>query len=135
MNLKEIHLDHALPALADLGIETLVPLLGGQGFTEAAAARALQGLAAGADRRAVRRLVAVASASGEELLEWEDDPAKQAAALKKAALTDLAEAKETVTAFFASLGPFLAFTQGSLEPGKEAPAMPSSPAADQPLAP
>lgn len=135
MHLKEIHLTHALPALADLGLEALFPLLGGQGFSEAAVARALQGLAAGAERKAIRRLVAIASASGEELLEWEDDPTKQTAALRKAALADLAEAKEAVTAFFASLGPFLPSTPASSEPGKEAPAKSPSAGESAPTAP
>ena len=126
MDLKTIHLEHALPALAELGLETLLPLLGGRGFEEAAVGRALQGLAGGAEKHAARRLVAIASASAEELLTWESNAEAKARALEKAALADLAKAKESISGFFASLGPFLPSTPGSSEPGKKTPAKPKA---------
>lgn len=126
MDLKTIHLEHALPALAELGLETLIPLMGGRGFEEAAVGRALQGLAGGAEKHAARHLVAIASATAEELLTWESSTEAKDRALEKAALVDLAKAKEAVTDFFASLGPFLPSTPGSSEPVKAAPAKPKA---------
>lgn len=123
-----IHLEHALPALAELGLEHLVPLLGGQGLEPGALAAALQGLAGGADKRAARLLVAVSKATGMELLGWEGDPALKERALADAALTPFDQAKEAVVLFFASLGTFQPATPDSSEPGKAAPAMPEPPA-------
>jgi hypothetical protein len=105
VKLSTIHLEHALPALADLGLDGLVPILMSGGKLEASAlAGALQGLAAGAEKHAARQLVAVARATGEELLAWEETPDAKARALKAAALSDFNEAKKAVADFFTSFG-------------------------------
>ena len=114
MNLHQIHLDHALPALADLGLEALAPLLSGQGLTGEAIAAALQGLARGAEKQAIRRLVAIARATPEQLLAWESSPEARGEALQAAARADLAESQESLTDFFTSLGRYLASIRGSL---------------------
>lgn len=119
MKISTIHLEHALPALAELGIETLVPLLGGQSLTPESLHTALEGLAGGAKRQAIRQIVAIAQASGEELLAWEDGGADaRKRALTAAALANVEEAKQTVLDFFSSLGPFLPSTHASsAQPG------------------
>lgn len=112
-----IHLEHALPALADLGLETLVPLLGGRGLQAETIAAALQGLSGGAEKRAARVLVAVARATAKELLAWENDPKAKEEALREAALSSFDEAKQAVVGFFDSLGLSLPGTPDSSEPG------------------
>lgn len=124
-----IHLEHALPALAELGIEALVPLLGGR-FDATTLAGAMQGLASGAEKRAARVLVAVSKTTAVELLAWENDPSARERALKEAALASFEDAKVAVISFFGSLGISRGDTPGSSDPGKSAPA-PS----DQPSAP
>ncbi len=124
-----IHLEHALPALAELGIEALVPLLGGR-FDATTLAGAMQGLASGAEKRAARVLVAVSKATASELLAWENDPSARERALKEAALASFEDAKVAVISFFGSLGISPGDTPGSSALGKSAPA-PS----DQPSAP
>lgn len=122
-----IHLEHALPALAELGIEHLVPLLGGRGLNVEVVGAALKGLASGAEARAARLLVAVAKATGPELLAWESDADLKARALKDAALATFEEAQESVGAFFASLGLSPLAIPVSSETGTEAPVMATDP--------
>lgn len=111
--LCDIHLEHALPVLAELGLDALVPLIGGQGFTRENIAGALAGLAQGAEKRALRHLVAIAGATGEELLAWEENPEAQARALTAAALLSVSEGKQAVLDFFTSFGPYLSSTHAS----------------------
>ena len=117
-----IHLEHALPALAELGLDALVPLIGGQGFSPEALGKALQGLASGAEKRAARVLVAVSKATAKELLAWESDPSARDQALKEAALAPFEEAKLAVMGFFGSLGISPGAIPSSLEPPTSAPA-------------
>ena len=110
--------------LAELGLEHLVPVLMRGKNVELDSdtiSRMMTGLADGAKKRASRRLVAVSLASGEDLLEWEVDSAKETQALKHAALMGIAEAKEAIVGFFGSLGLSLNVFHGSLEPGEESP--------------
>jgi hypothetical protein len=119
-----IHLEHGLPALAELGIEHVIPLLGGGVLDASTLGAALQGLAGGAQKRAARVLVAVSKATGKELLAWEADPTAQVQAEKEAALLPFDEAKQAVMDFFASLGPSPFVIRDSSEIGKETPAPP-----------
>ena len=119
-----IHLEHALPPLAELGLEHLVPVLlrGGKVTLDTdTIARILKGLAVGADKRAARSLVAISLATGEELLGWELEPKLEAEALKNAALKTFDEAKESILGFFSSLGLSLNVTPDSSAPGEENP--------------
>lgn len=125
------HLEHAMPALRDLGLETLLPLLGGQALSAEAVGGALAGLAAGAEKRAIRRLVAVARATGEEVFAWESNPEALKRALAGAALAPIDESFQAVADFFTSLAPFLPSIRASLEsgtvekaPGEEPPSAP-----------
>lgn len=105
-----IHLEHALPALAELGLEALVPLIGGQGFDAGSLGKALTGLAGGAEKKAARVLVAVARSTAKELLAWETDQSAKDRALQEAALLPFEQAKTEVISFFSSLGLFLPAT-------------------------
>jgi hypothetical protein len=129
VKISTIHLEHALPALADLGLDGLVPILMSGGKLEASAlAGALQGLSAGAEKHAARQLVAVARATGEELLAWEETPDAKARALKAAALSDFNEAKQAVADFFSSFGFSPASIPGSSDPAMESPSQDPPPA-------
>lgn len=103
-----VHFEHALPALAELGLEHLVPLfLGGdraQVLDEATVRKVLGSLSSAAEARAIRRLVVVSRASAEQLLEMETDQAAKTRALREAALCTADEAKEAVLGFFSQLG-------------------------------
>lgn len=103
-----VHFEHALPALAELGLEHLVPLfLGGdraQGLDEATVRKVLVALSSASETRAIRRLVVVSRSSAEQLLEMETDQAAKTKALREAALCTADEAKEAVLGFFSQLG-------------------------------
>ena len=102
-----IHLEHALPPLAELGLEHLVPaFLGGGrvGLTQETISNLMQGLAFGAEKRAARRLVAISQATAQQLLEWEISPDLQTKAEAAAALCGFDEAKGAISDFFGSLG-------------------------------
>jgi hypothetical protein len=107
MEISLIHLEHAMPPLAELGLEHLVPVLLGGGRVELDAdsvAALLHGLADGAKKRASRRLVAISRASAEELFNWESNPEARNIAEKAAALLTWSEAKDSILGFFSSLG-------------------------------
>lgn len=103
-----VHFEHALPALAELGLEHLVPLfLGGDRalvLDEATVRRVLGALSSASETRAIRRLVVVSRSSAEQLLEMETDQAAKTKALREAALCTSDEAKEAVLGFFSQLG-------------------------------
>ena len=103
-----VHFEHALPALAELGLEHLVPLfLGGdraQVLDEATVRKVLGALSSASETRALRRLVVVSRSSAEQLLEMETDQAAKTRALREAALCTSDEAKEAVLGFFSQLG-------------------------------
>ena len=103
-----VHFEHALPALAELGLEHLVPLfLGGDQalvLDEATVRRVLGALSSASETRAIRRLVVVSRSSAEQLLEMETDQAAKTKALREAALCTSDEAKEAVLGFFSQLG-------------------------------
>ena len=129
MKATVIHFETAMPALADLGLEHLVPALMGGGqvdLSEDTLKAVLDGLAKGANAKAVRRLVMVSKASAEELLEAEVSTAKEAELLVNAAKADVTEAKQAVMDFFASFGLSLPPSPGSLGQGGE-PATMSAP--------
>ncbi len=112
----QVHLDHALPLLPELGLEYLVPLFaeGGQVSLEAEAIeKLLRGIATGAKSRALRKFVAVSRGSAEEVFAWESDSAREAQALKEAALLPWQESVQAVLDFFSSFGISLTVTQGS----------------------
>lgn len=126
MNLKLIHFEHALPPMAELGLEHIIApvlrALAGANITgalvsleEESLAKVFKALASGAQSKAARRLVAVLRASDHELLDWEDDAAKEAEAVKAAALLEVTEIRETVSGFFASLGLSLKASPASSE--------------------
>lgn len=107
-----IHLEHALPALAELGAEHLLgPMLSGnQEALQAALApeaigNLLRGLASGAERRAARRLLLVARATADELLAMEANPALEQEALRQAAKCSLAEVQAVVIGFISGSAP------------------------------
>ena len=119
-----IHLEHAMPPLAELGLEHLVPLFLGGGqvsLDQSAILNILKGLSEGAKKRAARRLVAVSRATGEDLLSWEVDNSKESAALNSAALLGFDEAKEAISGFFESLGVSLNAIQASSDAMVETP--------------
>jgi hypothetical protein len=124
-----IHLEHALPPLAELGLEHLAAALLGGGRLRLDAddlGAMLKALAHGAEARAARRLLAVAKASGEEILAWETDEEAERKALQAAALAPYDEAKEAITGFFASLGLSLNASLDSSETPGEAPESPGA---------
>lgn len=148
MNLKLIHFEHALPPMAEMGLEHIIApvlrALAGGNITgalitleEEALAKVFKALASGADSRAARRLLAVVKASADELLAWEDDAAKGAEAVKKAALLDAKEVQEALSGFFGSLGLSLKPSQDSSVPPKEesAPADPATSGSSEPFSP
>ncbi len=130
-----IHLENALPPLAEMGLEHLVPVVlqGGAGLDPNTLAALLGSLALGAQKHAFRRLVAVARATDAELFDMEMNPAKEAEAQRAAALLPFDEAKEVLVGFFSSLGLSLSITPASSETSGSAPA--ESPAADAPEVP
>ena len=113
-----VHFEHALPALAELGLEHLVPLfLGGdqaQVLDEATVRKVLGALSSASETRAIRRLVVVSRSSAEQLLEMETDQAAKTKALREAALCTADEAKEAVLGFFSQLGISLDVSPASL---------------------
>lgn len=127
-----IHLEHALPPLAELGLERLASALTGAGrvvFTSEDLREILQGLAGGAQKHAARRLVMVAKSSATDLLAMELDTKAEADALRDAALLPYDEAGEAIADFFASFGLSLKASLGSSENLGEAPESPG-PGAD-----
>ena len=124
MALSLIHLEHAMPPLAELGLEHLVPifLAGGKvGLDSETISRLMTALSDGAQKHSVRRLVAIAQATGEDLLGWEVESAKEADAQRAAALMSLEEVKAVVSGFFASCGLSLDLTPASLAPVEGSP--------------
>lgn len=133
-----IHLEHALPPLAELGLEHLVPALLGGGRVQLDSevlGELLAALADGARKHAARRLVVVVQSTKEQLLEQETDAKAADAALRQAAFASLDEAREAITGFFSSLGVSLSASLASLEtpgtrateaPGQEPQAPPAS---------
>lgn len=113
-----VHFEHALPALAELGLEHLVPLfLGGDralALDEATVRKVLGALSSASETRAIRRLVVVSRSSAEQLLEMETDQAARTRALREAALCTADEAKEAVLGFFSRLGISLDVSPASL---------------------
>lgn len=105
--LSLIHLEHALPPLAELGLEHLVPVLLGGGRVALDAETLgdlLRALASGAEKHAARRLLVVARSTKEQLLEQETSAKALDDALQAAAFASLDEAKGAITDFFASFG-------------------------------
>lgn len=122
MNPCQVHLDHALPLLPELGLEHLVPLLagGGQVNLDTASLQALlQGIAKGAENRSLRRFVAISRTSAEQLFDWESDKEKETAALREAAMLPWADSMKAVMDFFSSFGISLTATQDSSGEGEE----------------
>ena len=118
MGISLVHLEHALPALAELGLEHLIPVLmaGGAVSLDSDAVRSiLQGLSLGAQKRSARRLMAISQATGEDLLSWEVDASREAEALRLAALSSFDDAKVAILGFFGSLGLSLNVIPGSSE--------------------
>lgn len=124
MKLAVIHFEHALPPLAEAGLEHVIApifravLAGGlEGaitvMDEDTLAKATKALAGGASSRAMRRLLAVLKASADDLLQWEEVAEAEAKAVKAAALLDASEAQEVLADFFSSLGLSQARSQGS----------------------
>ena len=112
----QVHLDHALPLLPELGLEHLVPLFtgGGEISLDAGSLTAiLAGVAAGAKSKSLRKFVAVSRTSAEGVFAWESDPAAEASALKEAALLPVKESAQAVLDFFSSFGISLNVTPGS----------------------
>lgn len=117
----QVHLDHALPLLPELGLEYLVPLLaeGGQVALDTESIEKLvRGLATGAKSRALRKFVAVSRGSAEEVFAWEVDSAREALALKEAALLPWQDSVQAVLDFFSSFGISLSITQDSSDPAE-----------------
>lgn len=112
----QVHLDHALPLLPELGLEHLVPLLAGGGQVDldpAGLQALLQGIAKGAGNRSLRRFVAISRTSAEQLFAWESDKSKEAEALREAAMLPWADSMKAVMDFFSSFGISLSATPGS----------------------
>lgn len=111
----QVHLDHALPLLPELGLEHLVPLLAGGGQVDLDSEKLqglLQGIAKGAGNRSLRRFVAISRATGDEVFAWESDKAAEASALREAALLPWNESMKAVLDFFSSFGISLTTTPG-----------------------
>ena len=122
MNLTVAHFEHAMPALAELGLEHLVPayLRGGQVLLDQEAlALLMSSLSGGAQKHAARRLVAVLSATAAEVLAWELNAEAQRRAEDAAALLTFTQAQEIITPFFAPLGDSLSATRASSATGTE----------------
>jgi len=134
-----IHFEHALPALAELGLEHLVPLFVGGGqvaLDSDVVKKVLDSLSGASKTRAIRRLVMVSRASAQDLLAMEVDTKKESEALNAAALCSPEEAKAAVLGFFSQLGISLDVSPASSETGATETETPqdkkagSSPSAD-----
>jgi hypothetical protein len=152
----EAHLDHGLPLLADLDLPLLFEAFGKaslkpnakpgdpaepQEETSKAAnftlnpeiigdfCKALKGIA---ERKVLRRLILVCSSTGEELLDFELDAKKEAAALREIALGHPLENAKSILSFFKASGLFVGLSPASsglqakvTRPEDEAQASPS----------
>lgn len=111
--LTTAHFEHAAPIMAELDLETL---LGAQVRLEAGDDKVLKdlmsSLATNAKSRTFRRLVAVVSASVEQLLEAELDAAKMTPLEADAARLPFKEAVQRVFGFFSELAPGAGAIQG-----------------------
>ena len=131
--LTEAHLDHGLPLLADLDLPLLLRAFqralpatpagpeGQEPEVQPAAptfdaetvqdlVRALKGIG---ERKALRRLILVATSTGEELFRYETDKAAEAEALKAIALANPMEGWAAILGFLRASGLFAKVSPGS----------------------